>query len=396
MSLLSNTNSGIASSRLRFDRRELSGAFGDLGTDLPLLTGVVLASSMDAGWVFLLFGLMQVVTGIIYGIPMPLQPLKAVAALVIVHQIDGSVIAGGALAIALIMVLLTVSGAIDGLAKLVPKPVIRGIQLGLGLKLGMLALGSYLPSEGFAGWVVAGVCLGVLLLFLREQRFPGAVLVLLIGALYAVAGGAKIGVPAPFTFSSHVPSVPSLNDFWLGLTLLALPQVPLSIGNSMLATRQLADDWFPERHVTLRQIGATYSFFNLVAALFGGMPVCHGSGGMAGHYAFGARTGGSVVIYGALYLALGLACSFGYRNITALFPLPVLGVILLFEATALIARMRDVLNSRVDGSIAVGVGLIAFALPHGFLIGMVAGGLAEALRRRSNLLMHDLPEPNEP
>lgn len=88
-------------SKIRLNSGELSGAFGDLGTDLPLLTGMVLASGMDAGWVFLVFGLMQIAAALFYGIPMPVQPLKAVAALVIAQNLGAGVIAGGTLAIAL-------------------------------------------------------------------------------------------------------------------------------------------------------------------------------------------------------------------------------------------------------------------------------------------------------
>jgi hypothetical protein len=379
MSWLSVAFSRFGGGRVRFNSRELSGAFGDVGTDLPLLAGVVLASGMNAGWAFMLFGMMMIATGLVYGIPMPVQPLKVFAALVIANQIQPSVIAGGALAIALIMAFLTVFGAIEYLGKVIRKPVVRGIQLGLAITLGQIALVRYLPAEGASGWILAAGSIAILLVFLRSRSVPAGAIVVLIGALYAVLRGTPIGSFERFSQSMPVPSIPSPNDLWLGFVLLALPQVPLSIGNSMLATRQLAEDWFPERHISLRQIGTTYSCVNFVAALFGGIPVCHGSGGMAGHYAFGGRTGGSAIIYGAFYLALGLAFGFGFTHITGLFPLPVLGVILAFEAGALAIRARDVLPQSADTVIALVVAAVAVFLPYGFLIALIVGWLLSSI-----------------
>jgi len=159
--------------------------------------------------------------------------------------------------------------------------------------------------------------------------------------------------------------------------------LPLSLGNSILATRQVAEDLFPKRRVTVRKISLTYSFMNLVNPFFGGVPTCHGSGGIAGHYAFGARTGGSVVIAGTLYAVFGLFFGAGFRLIVDLFPRPVLGVILLFEALALIKLVRDMAVSAADFTIVLLVGLIAFGVPYGYVLGLVIGtALAYWLRRK--------------
>jgi hypothetical protein len=168
----------------------------------------------------------------------------------------------------------------------------------------------------------------------------------------------------------HVPQWP---DIVTGFLVLALPQIPLSLGNSILATRQIAQDFFPERNVTVRQIGWTYSLMNLVSPFFSGLPVCHGSGGMAGHYAFGGRTGGSVVIYGGLYLVLGLFFGGGFDKLARIFPLPILGVILLFEGLTLMALVRDLSDSKPDFVMALLVGLIAGGLPYGYVIALVVG-----------------------
>src|SRR6266513_5165615 len=131
---------------IRFDRNELAGAFGDIGTDLPLIVGVILAANLDSASALILFGAMQILTALRYRMPMPVQPLKAVAALVIAQKLSGSLLYGGGLAIGLLMLALTLTGSINWLARVVPKAVVRGIQFGLGLQLTTLALRQYIQA----------------------------------------------------------------------------------------------------------------------------------------------------------------------------------------------------------------------------------------------------------
>jgi hypothetical protein len=168
-------------------------------------------------------------------------------------------------------------------------------------------------------------------------------------------------------------NTPSWTDILSGFLILALPQIPLSIGNSIIATNQIAKDLFPEKKITIRKISFTYSVINLINPFFGGVPTCHGSGGMAGHYAFGGRTGGSVMIYGLLFLTVGLFFSDSFHSLVTLFPLPVLGVILLFEGLALMVFIKDIIDSKKSFFIALLVALIAAGLPYGYLIGIITG-----------------------
>jgi MFS superfamily sulfate permease-like transporter len=141
----------------------------------------------------------------------------------------------------------------------------------------------------------------------------------------------------------------------------------------VLATRQVVEDYFPERRLTVRQISFTYGLMNLVNPFLGGFPVCHGSGGMVGHYTFGGRTGGSVVLYGTLFVVLGLFFSQGFQQLVQIFPLPVLGVLLLFEALTLATLLRDISDSRAGLLLALLVGLLCSGLPYGYLVGLVVG-----------------------
>jgi xanthine/uracil/vitamin C permease (AzgA family) len=369
--------------RIRFDRNELSGAFGDIGTDFPLIVGMILAAKLDAPGVLILFGGMQVLTGLLYGMPMPAQPLKAMAVLVITQKLGGNILYGGGLAIGVTMLLLTVTGSIEWLARAVPKNVVRGIQLGLGLQLASLALKDYLPADGQSGYLLAGLAFAVTVALLGNRIIPPAPFLISLGIAYALLyklHGASLLGGLGFTLPHfHKPEWP---DIVTGFFVLALPQIPLSLGNSILASQQVATDLFPERPVSVRKISFTYSLMNLINPFWGGVPTCHGSGGIAGHYAFGGRTGGSVVLYGSLYLALGLFFGGGFQSAVEFFPKPVLGVILFFEAVALIKLVRDMFQNSQDASILVLVGLIAFGLPYGYVVGLVVGTLLAYLVRR--------------
>ena len=361
---------------IRFDRNELAGAFGDIGTDLPLIIGVILAAHLDSASALILFGAMQILTALRYRIPMPVQPLKAVAALVIAQKISGSILFGGGLAIGILMLFLTITGLVDVLARVVPKAVVRGIQFGLGLQLATLALKDYVGADGARGYVLAALGFVVVVVLMGNRRYPAALFVIAMGLVYAAVfklSGAtmlnSVGLRLPHFYR------PTTHDVWLGFVLLALPQIPLSLGNSVLATRQIAEDLFPERQLTVRKIGFTYSVMNLINPFFGGIPTCHGSGGMMGHYAFGGRTGGSVILYGTLFLILGLFFSGGFAHVVQVFPLPILGVLLLVEGMRIMLLIRDTVDARAEFSIAVLVGLIAAGLPYGYLVGICVGTL---------------------
>lgn len=372
-----------APARIRFTRQEWSGAFGDLGTDLPLLVGIILASGMDSAGALTMFGVMQILTALRYRMPMPVQPLKAMAALVIAQKIPAATVFGAGLAIGVLMLALAAFGLLDWVARVVPKTVIRGIQFGLGLQLARIALVDYVPAERASGFVLAAAAVLLTMALMGRERFPAGVLVVALGLVYALATRlslADLGHAAGFRLPA--PHVPSMADVWTGFLLLALPQVPLSIANSVLATRQVAADLFPERPLTIRGIGFTYSLMNLINPWFGGIPTCHGSGGMAGHYAFGGRTGGSVILYGLMFLTLGLFFSGGFETAIKIFPLPVLGVLLLFEALTLMTLVRDTAGERASFAFVILTGLAAAFLPYGFLIALVAGTLLhEAVRR---------------
>ena len=368
---------------IRFDRNELSGAFGDIGTDLPLIVGMILAAGLHSSSVLVMFGLMQIVTALSYRMPMPVQPLKAVAVIVITGEIAPEVVYGGGLAIGVAMLVLTVTGAIAWLARTVPKAVVRGLQLGLGMQLALLALRDYVQADGTNGLILAGIAFVVVLALWGNRRIPPAIPVIALGVAYALVFKVT-GRTFQDAVGFNLPQVRpvSWDAVATGFVLLALPQIPLSLGNSILATRQIAEDLFPSKNITIRKLSFTYAAMNLVNPFFGGVPTCHGSGGLVGHYTFGARTGGSIIIYGSIFLTLGLFFANGFAGVVQIFPLPVLGVLLFFEGAALMAMIRDQAGDARSLFIVILTGLIAVGLPYGYAAGLVIGTCVSYLHSR--------------
>jgi MFS superfamily sulfate permease-like transporter len=288
-------------------------------------------------------------------------------------------LAAGGLIVGATMLLLALTGGLTWIAAVVPKPVVRGIQVGLGLQLAQLALVRYVPRDGpFMGWGLGALSLLVVGLLLRNRRVPAALVVIALGMVVAAATW-PAGAPAPFGLGlPTLPArLPNADDVASAALLLALPQLALSLGNSVLATRQVVADFFPERApLTVRKIGTTYGLMNLLSAPLGGLPVCHGSGGIAGHYAFGARTGGSIVLYGGFLVLAGLFLSSDPAAFQRLFPSAVLGALLLVEAVAILRLVGDLAYDRTGFVAAILVGLIAAFVPYGYAIGLVAGTIA--------------------
>ena len=368
--------------RLQFNRRELAGAFGDIGTDLPLIISLLLATRLDPAGVFVAYGLLQIGTGVLYGLPMPVQPLKAMAVVVIAGQATGGQLQLAGLMIGGIMLLLAGSGLLDRLQKLIPLVVVRGVQAGLGLNLARTALG-LAGLEGRWGWAAAAVAVGLLVALREHRRVPGALIVIGAGALWAAACRIDWStVSSGFGWAWPQPAHLPWDQWSIALTLLVLPQLPLSLSNSLIATQHTVRDFFPEKSLTLRAIGFTYGAMNLIVPLLGGIPVCHGCGGLAGYHALGARTGGAVVIYGSIYLLIGAFFSGAFREVVQAFPLPVLAAVLLVEAGALVLLLRELGPSSTRLALAAVVALLCVFAPQGYLTGLVAGTvLYYALRR---------------
>ena len=373
----------------RYDRREWAGAFGDLGTLVPFVIAYVGIVKMDPFGVLFGFGVSMMVCGGYYKTPMPVQPMKAVGAVATAQaaQMAGmtqAAVHGAGLATGLIWLLLGLTGIAQRLTRWISRPVAQGVMLGLGLAF------MWQGSKSMAQqWPLAGAGLLAVLLLSRSRRLPAIFALLLIGF-----GWTALRQPALFAPLADLR--PQLrwpdwawrgigwNDLVLGTLLLALPQVPLTLGNAIIGVRAENNRLFPDRPLTDRQLAVSTGVLILLGAAVGGVPMCHGAGGMLGHVAFGARSGGSVVILGALLTLLALFLSSSVLTLFALIPPAILGTIL-FTAGLQLARgqFRQLRGGRALGVMLATAALSSWNIVLGMGTGLVLQSVFLRDRRRS-------------
>ncbi|HEX4943112.1 MAG TPA: putative sulfate/molybdate transporter [Usitatibacteraceae bacterium] len=338
-----------AGARNRYDLKEFSGAFGDLGTLVPFVIAYLAIVKMDAGGVLLGFGGAMIATGLWYRTPVPVQPMKAIGAAAATHAagaaITPSIVVGSGLVTALIWVVLGATGLAKKLAEWIPRPALLGVVLGLGFSF---MLEGIRMMSGSA-WLAAALLAFALL---AHSRLPTMLLLLAAGVVIALvrqpALAAEISAITPaFRWPAFAWPALSAGDLWAGAVLLALPQLPLTFGNALLAITSENNRLFPDRPVTERGIAISTGLANAWSSAMGGVPVCHGAGGMAGHVKFGARTGGSTVMLGVLLALLALFFSDSVHVLLRLFPEPVLGVILFLAGAELALSSREAGDERV-------------------------------------------------
>jgi sulfate permease, SulP family len=385
-------NSICPTSYFRFDRVELAGSLGDLGTLLPIVVGMILINKLSPTTVFLAFGLFYLMTGFYYRLPVPVQPLKAVGAIAIAYpnQITESVIGAGGMIFGFILLLLSLSGMLDRISRFFTQPVVRGIQLALGLiflKKGIELIvtqkvflsgvdGRY--SEYHINLILGFLAFAMVLALLDNRKVPAALAALAVGIIAGLAlGGLQGSALAIGPTGVHLIS-PSLRDFWTAFIMLILPQIPLTIGNACVGTADTCNSLFPNSPLlskaTAGRFALSMGIVNLPAGFFGAVPMCHGTGGLAAHYRFGARTGGAPIMIGAIFVILALALGELGLTILALIPNSVLGVLLVFAGLELCPLVRS-LRTNEEFFIAILIAGIALAVPNmawAFGIGILA------------------------
>ena len=368
---------------IRFGTRELSGAVADVGVLLPIAVALIVSNGLSATAVLLPAGLLYVAVAFVFGLPIPVQPLKAFGAIAIAKDLGSDEIAAGALLMGVIFVVLGRTGLIDMAARAFPKPLIRGVQITVGLLFLKIAWGlvsdppASFDDAGLGTGAAAGLAgLGLVLLIALRKAAISLALVALGAVVMLVQAGDELALgPSALV-------VPSLDaDVLLtALTVLVVPQLPLSFANSCLATADAARTYFGDRaaHVRAGRLATSLGSANLVAGAMSGMPVCHGAGGLTAHHAFGARTGGAPLAMGAALLVLAVGAGSGLAGLLSAFPLPILAALLAAAGVIHIGLARDLEGARawllallvaglgfwLNLAVALAAGLVAWWTPR--------------------------------
>ncbi len=381
-----------------FNRLELAGSLGDLGTLLPLAIGMIVINGLDPTGLFFVVGAFYILSGMYYGVTVPVQPMKVIGAYSIAMALSPGVITASGLLMGIFMLIIGITGAIHVIGKYTPKPVVRGVQLGVGTLLMvqgikfMLGISNYQVVRNMAepyltiqsiGPIHIGIILGVIgaimtFLLLENRKVPAALVVVTGGILVGVFLGTHEGL-SNIKIGFHLPHIlpfgmPTAKDLTTALIIITIPQIPMTIGNAVIANADLTREYFGEKAkmTSYRALSNSMGIALLASFLFGGMPVCHGAGGLAAHYRFGARTAGSNVMIGVIFLILAVLFGRYALSIIYLLPLSVLGILLVFAGSQLALMIRD-MKERTDLFVAVTMlGItIATNLAVAFIVGII-------------------------
>ena len=376
---------------------EFAGSLGDLGTLLPLAIGLIFINGLSPSGLFFSVGLYYIVSGFYFGITVPVQPMKIIGAYAIATAMSTSqVLASGAL-MGLLLLIIGVTGAVTIIGKYIPKSVVRGVQLSTGILLMVGGVRFMIGTSKFQmlqkltepylniqtlGPIPIGILLGVIgcvlvFLLIENRRIPAALLLVFGGIALGVFFGTHEGIGRlhiGFNMPYILPfGIPSGVDFTFAFFALVLPQIPMTIGNAVVAYVDLSKEYFPEdsKKVTYKSACISMAIANFFSFFLGGMPLCHGAGGLAAHYRFGARTGGSNLIIGFIFLLLAILLGDHVLVVVKLLPMSVLGVLLLFAGGQLALTLIDVEGRKDLFVVLIMLGItLASNLAAGFIVGI--------------------------
>ncbi|WP_245569233.1 putative sulfate/molybdate transporter [Desulfotignum balticum] len=288
-----------------FNRMEVAGSLGDLGTLLPIAIAMVLLNGLSPTGVFLGIGVFYILSGLYFGLTVPVQPMKVIGAYAIATAMAPEQILASCLLMGIFLLIAGLTGAIDLIAKITPKPVIRGVQLSTGALLMsggikfMMGTSTFQIMENavepYLAFQILGPlpislvigCIGavITLLLLDSRRFPAGLVVVAGGGAMGLILGARLDIgfnDIGMNLPEWLPAgLPGKVDFIFALFALVLPQLPMTLGNAVLAYTDLSKEYFREQSakVNNRRVSVSMALANFFSFFVGGMPMCHGAGG---------------------------------------------------------------------------------------------------------------------
>lgn len=360
---------------------EFSGAFADLGTFLPLALGLIALNHFSPQGIFMGFGLFALFTAFFYRRPIPVQPMKVITALVIAQGLTPGMLQASGMMMGIILLILAYSGAIKWMAKQLSPAISIGIQLAIGIQLIWMG-GQMMSQTWLIGLIAFALLFGSKFLPLRYLAMP---LVISLGIVWQL----NSGTAPSFNLSSYSTwqfSWPSIDEWSSAAGLLVLPQLALTLTNAVIATSAMAKDKFPQdakEKFAPERFATSSGWANLLLAPFGATAMCHGAGGLAVQYHFGARTWLAPTIFGTSCLLIAAFWGQGIASILSLIPLAVLGSLLAIAGTQLAWSKRF-----IDGKpfcIFVILSTAAICLIVNTAAGLAVGVLLEMGRRQWHL-----------
>ncbi len=352
---------------------------GDFGTLFPLAIGYITICGLNPAGFLVMMGLANIVTGLAYRIPMPIEPMKVLAVVAIAQRWSPSMIYASGFAMGIVWMIFAATGAIGWIAKVTPHSVIRGIQVTLGVLLAIEAF------KMMATWWAVGIASVGIVLLLRQNRYaPGAVVLMLFGVVIMFAKGQLHTITPP---AINWPPLTGFDpvEVWRTMLLAGFAQIPLTITNATIVTASLIRTYWPEKAVTERRLSLNQGIMNLILPFFGGIPLCHGAGGLAGQYYFGARSGGANIMEGMMEIFMGLCLASSIAGLFAVFPTAIIGAMMLLVGLELTKFAKDIRWDRelIPMAATVAVSLAA-NMACGFLLGLAVCYLVPSLHPRSS------------
>lgn len=353
----------------KFSLREFGGAFGDWGTLIPFIIGFVLIVGFNPAGIFLCLGITNIILGIKYNLPLPVQPQKTIATVALSQKWTPSMVISTGFGTGIIWTVLGFSKKLNKIVERVPTTAVRGIQLGLGLILGWAAILLFIDN------IILGIiAVAIILVLIKNKIIPSAIILMFMGFFIIFYTGAVIVSDVIFQLPNFTFYIPNWQDLIIGMLLAGIAQLFLTLTNVMIATVSLAKDLFPEKEgaIDANSLAFNMGAMNLINPFIGGIPLCHGSGGLAAQYAFGARTGGSMIFEGILEIILGLFFSHALFLLFTTFPKAILGAMLLYTAFLLGRIAFKEFNLKTIPIIIISAVLcFVVNITVGFIVGLV-------------------------
>lgn len=357
----------------KFNLFEFAGSFGDLGVLIPFVVAYITIVGLNPQGVLFGFGISLLFVGLYYRTPVPVQPMKAIGGAVIAQpSLGAGAVYGAGIFTGLFWLIASRFKAIQKIRNFVSKPVLRGIMFGLGFVFVSQGLG-YMQDN----LVLAAIGVVIILGFLASKKIPAMLVLLLVGAIAAlILQPSLLGDLSAIRPHFELPTIvlPQITpqDLLVGAIFLALPQIPLTLGNAVIALVEENNNLFPYRKITETQVAGTKGLMNIVSSVFGGVPLCHGAGGMAAHVRYGAHTGGATIFLGTIFLVLAFFFSDSILVLTELFPKAMLGVILMFAGIELAMSAKDVPREKSQFYLfLITAAFSMFNIAFGFILGLV-------------------------